>query len=192
MLTSGLGCMSVFLRKLFPPINNVLHKEQNWNLKEFWYLGECRVGKRWNYLRDHTACKSITLAILNILNALVRWISPRGNKRAKWSLGHLNSHHVRYFNCHKIPSTPLASCRAKITSSREAWEDKSCSSCARTSLLQRIVLGWGQDEFLSPLFYFFKYEEQHLFLFYFFFFFFSFPKGLGIKDLVGYFLRGSR
>lgn len=115
MLTSGLGYIGLFLGKLFPPINNVLHEVQNWKLKEFWYLGEYRVGKRWNYLRDHTACKSIALAKLNVLNASVRWISPRGNKRAKWSLGHLNSHHVQYFNSHKIPSPPLASCRAKIT-----------------------------------------------------------------------------
>lgn len=27
--------------------------------------------------------QSIALTILNILNALVRWISPRGNKRVK-------------------------------------------------------------------------------------------------------------
>lgn len=48
MLTSGLGYMGLFLRKLFLPINNVLHMVQSWQLKEFWYLGECRVGKRWN------------------------------------------------------------------------------------------------------------------------------------------------
>lgn len=146
MFTSGLGCMSLFLRKLFPPINNVLHEAQNWNLKEFWYLRQNsgRVGKRWNYLRDHTACKSIAFAILNILNALVRWISPRGNKRAKWSLGHVNNHHLQYFNSYKIPSPPLASCRAKITNPEKRGKKRAAVLVQELQYCKGLCWGGGK------------------------------------------------